>query len=427
MSAAPPYVTPEPALGRMIDTYATLPASARRALVAIAEHLERDSDEIADVMVIGYVREIPQYATIADDGMLSDVHSVSAVLVRCWLRMLRSGSPADPDLMALIQDGARRRAAQGMDLSALLRAYRLGVRSMWSQMTESPDWRASSSLRKAADRVTTWVLDYSDLLCTQVESCYLEEAHRVAQQREYRRSALLNAILSSNGESSTRHSELCRPHVVAVLDVATDRNLSQLEHLGHLLERSAGATLWTVRHTSVVAAVPVTSVVHRGELRRELEQIVSQDDSLIAGLGGSARSGRDTRSSYVESTDAIRVGRAASTSPRRVYDYLELAPLVEMLRQPERAGRFATAVLEPFGQLAHRQWMWPTLEAYLVHNGRQRDIAQALCVHVSTVKYRLGEIRAGCSVQLEDGRQAGNLLLAIRLNQVLTRDRDNSP
>jgi Regulator of polyketide synthase expression len=411
----------------MIDTYATLSPAARRALVAIAGHLEQSSDEIAGVMVVGYVREIPQYATITDEGLLADVHSVSSALVRCWLRMLRTGSPADPDLMDLIQDGARRRAAQGMDLSALLRAYRLGVRSMWTQMTESPDWRSSSSLRKSADRVTAWVLDYSDLLCTQVESCYLEEAHRVAQQREYRRSALLNAILTSSGESENRHSELSRPHVLAVVEVSTDRSLPRLEQLGHLLERSAGAMLWTVRHTSVVAAVPMTSVVHRNTLREQLEHIVSQDDSLTAGLGGSACSGRDSRSSYVEAIDAIRVGRAADTSPRRVYDYLELAPLVEMLRQPERARRFTAAVLEPFGLLTHRTWMLPTLEAYLVHNGRQREIADALSVHVSTVKYRLGEIRGSCPVQLEDGRQAGNLLLAIRLQQILAEEHDTSP
>lgn len=427
MTAAYSYPEPQPALGRMIDTYATLSPAARRSLVAIAGHLEPSSDEIADVMVHGYVREIPQYATITDDGMLADVHSVSSVLVRCWLQMLRTGSPADPDLMELIQDGARRRAAQGMDLSALLRAYRLGVRSMWNQMTDSPDWRASSSLRRSADRVTAWVLDYSDLLCTQVESCYLEESHRVAQQREYRRSALLNAILTSTGGSETRHSELCRPHVLAVLEVATDRTLEQLEQLGHTLERVAGATLWTVRHTSVAAAVPMTAVAPRSTLREQLEHIVQQDDSLIAGIGGSARSGRDSRSSYMEATDAVRVGRLADASSGRVYDYLELAPLIEMLRQPERARRFAAAALEPFGGLTHRRWMLPTLEAYLVHNGRQREIAEALCVHVSTVKYRLGEMRAACSVQLDDGRQAGNLLLAIRLQQVLSEEHDTSP
>ncbi|RNI25103.1 PucR family transcriptional regulator [Flexivirga caeni] len=411
----------------MIDTYSMLPPGARRALVAIADHLEPNSDEIAEVMVGDYVREIPQYAAITDQGMLADVHSVSSALVRCWMRMLRSGSPADPDLMAVIQDSARRRAAQGMDLSALLRAYRLGVRSMWTQMTESPDWRACSSLRKSADRVTSWVLDYGDLLCTQVEACFLEESHRVAQQREYGRSALLNAILTSAGDAESRHSELCRPHALAVVEVANQRDLSQLESLGHTLERSAGATLWTVRHTSVVAAVPMTSAMHRSTLRKQLESIVQHDDSLAAGLGGSAHSSRDSRSSYVEATDAIHVGRAADTTSRRVYDYLELAPLIEMLRDPARARRFAHTMLEPFGAMSHRTWMLPTLEAYLVHGGRQRDIADALSVHVSTVKYRLGELRTSFPAWLDGGRQAGNLLLAIRLRQVLDTADDNPP
>ncbi|WP_310961047.1 PucR family transcriptional regulator [Nocardioides terrisoli] len=420
-SSHPPATgpAPEPVIERMLATYAAMPTAAQKALTVIAGTLESSSNEIARVMVAGYVEEIPEYAAITDQGLLADVQAVSAALVRCWLRMLRTGDPADPELMQQIQEGARRRAAQGMDLSALLRAYRLGVRSMWTQLTQAPDWRTSASLRKSSALITGWVLDYSDLLCTQVESCFLEEATRTAQQKEYRRSALLNVILaSSSAESANRLVELGRPHLIVVVDTATDRTMTQLEELGHALEKSISALLWTVRHSSLVAAVPAGSSDQRALVRGQLEVLASRSEELRIGLGGAAYHAHDSRESYLEATDALRVGPLVG--PRGdVYDYLDLAPLVEMLRRPERAQRFVTATLEPFSRVAARTWALPTLEAYLEHRGSQRDVAAHLDIHVNTLKYRLNELRSCGQEYLDSGAAAENVLLALRLRHAL--------
>lgn len=411
--------SPEPVIERMLATYAAMPTAARKALTVIAGTLEESSNEIARVMVAGYVEEIPEYAAITDQGLLADIQAVSAALVRCWLRMLRTGDPADSELMEQIQEGARRRAAQGMDLSALLRAYRLGVRSMWTQLTQAPDWRTSASLRKSSALITSWVLDYSDLLCTQVESCFLEEATRTAQQKEYRRSALLNVILaSSSAESADRLTELGRPHLIAVVDATTDRTMTQLEDLGHSLEKSTSALLWTVRHSSVVAAIPAGSTEQRAMVRGRLEVLAGKREQVRIGLGGVAYHAHDSRESYLEATDALRVGPAVG-SRGEIHDYLDLAPLVEMLRRPERAQRFVSATLEPFTRLARRSWALPTLEAYLEHRGSQRDVAEHLDIHVNTLKYRLNELRSCGQEYLESGAVAENVLLALRLRRAL--------
>lgn len=410
---------PEPVIERMLATYAAMPTAARKALTVIAGTLEESSNEIARVMVAGYVEEIPEYAAITDQGLLEDVQAVSAALVRCWLRMLRTGDPADPELMEQIQEGARRRAAQGMDLSALLRAYRLGVRSMWTQLTQTPDWRTSASLRKSSALITAWVLDYSDLLCTQVESCFLEEATRTAQQKEYRRSALLNVILaSSSAETADRLTELAKPHLIAVVDTTTDRTMTQLEELGHALERCAGALLWTVRHSSLVAAIPVATAEQRAAVRGRLDVLAAKRDGLRIGLGGAAYHAHDSRESYLEATDALRVGPVVG-SHGVVHDYLDLAPVVEMLRRPERAQRFVSATLEPFSRLLGRGWALPTLEAFLEHRGSQRDVADQLDIHVNTLKYRLNELRSCGQQYLDSGAAAENVLLALRLRRAL--------
>ena len=417
----------EPVVERMLATYAAMPAAARKALTVIAGTLEESSNEIARVMVAGYVEEIPEYASITDQGLLRDIQAVSAALVRCWLRMLRTGHPADPELIEQIQEGARRRAAQGMDLSSLLRAYRLGVRSMWTQLTQTPDWRTSASLRKSSALITSWVLDYSDLLCTQVESCFLEEATRTAQQKEYRRSALLNVILaSSSAESADRLTELGRPHLIAVVDTTTDRTMAQLEDLGHALEKSTSALLWTVRHSSVVAAIPADSTEQRALVRGRLESLAARRQQVRIGLGGVAYHAHDSRESYQEATDALRVGPAVGPGGD-VHDYLDLAPVVEMLRRPERAQRFVSATLEPFSRLARRSWALPTLEAYLEHRGSQRDIADQLDIHVNTLKYRLNELRSCGQEYLDSGAAAETVLLALRLRRALGPVEDHRP
>ena len=414
--------TPEPVIERMLRTYADLPAAARKSLSVIAEGLEPASDRIAEVMVSGYVAEIPEYGAITDRELLADVQSVSSALVRCWLRTLRSGDPADPELMSLIQEGARRRAAQGMDLSALLRAYRLGVRSMWTQLTETSDWRGSPSLRRCSALITAWVLDYSDLLCTQVESCFMDEASRVAKRQEYRRSALLNLILASPNsasESAERLTELGQAHAVVVVDTHIETSLAQLEGIGHCLERTVSALLWTVRHSSVVAAVPVPSAHKRAVVCGRLQQLAEREQHLRVGVGGTAHSARESRESYLEATDALRAGSAMDPASRRVHDYLELAPVVEMLRHPERAQRFVSATLEPFSRVARRTWALPTLEAHLECGGHQREVAALLGIHVNTLKYRLGELRSCGEELLDVGGRSETVLLALRVRRAL--------
>jgi DNA-binding PucR family transcriptional regulator len=47
-------------------------------------------------------------------------------------------------------------------------------------------------------------------------------------------------------------------------------------------------------------------------------------------------------------------------------------------------------------------------------------VARELGVHVNTVKYRLSIIRRGIGTQMDDGESAGELLMAIRLNRIMS-------
>ncbi|MDT7586908.1 MAG: hypothetical protein QOE32_4458, partial [Pseudonocardiales bacterium] len=58
--------------------------------------------------------------------------------------------------------------------------------------------------------------------------------------------------------------------------------------------------------------------------------------------------------------------------------------------------------------------LYDTLTAWLDHPGRPQAIAQQLCLHPQTVRYRLARLRERLGVQLDDPRARFELALALR-------------
>lgn len=400
-----------------VHTLATGRAAALLRDVAI--ELSEQADEIASTMMGVYEVEIPAYASIRDQALKDDVHAVSSAMVRCWLHVMSTGEPVTTELLTPMTQGARRRAAQGVDLQSMLRAYRVGIRVMWSEITASPVWRGQV-LQGVMAQVATWALDFADRISTAVAAAYLDEAEQLAREREHRRSALLNVILAGPvSEPIDDPEELELRHSVAVARVAPDLSLLELEQTGQLLEERVGAILWTVRHRSVVAAVPLPVDTGRDQLIRKLGRLAQERQIVAIGLGGRAEGVAETRQSYAEAISALRLGPLLGTSTSQVHDFQELGPLIALVENPDRARRFAQSALEPLGDLGRRTFLLPTLEAYLVHQGRMKQAAADLGVHMNTVKYRLKELRPFIDPVIADASRATTLLLAIRIMRLL--------
>jgi hypothetical protein len=388
----------------------------------VAAQLESEADDIARAMIKVYEAEIPAYGAIEDDALKADVHAVSSAMVSCWLTVMSNGQPVEQRLLTPMTEGARRRAAQGIDMQSMLRAYRIGIRVMWNEITGSPAWRGRT-LQGVATQVATWALEFADQICTAVAAAYLDEAAQVAREREHRRSALLNVILAGPGsERLDGPDELRHPHVVVVARVAPDLSLLQLEETGELLEHQAGAVLWTVRHRSVIGAVVTSGGSQRQRLRQQLGRLIHGKQIVALGLGGRAEGISETRQSYAEAVRSLQVGLQLGLNTRPVYDHQELAALVALSEHPDRARRFAASVLEPLGDLADRPWALPTLEAYLARQGHLKEVAAVLGIHLNTVKYRMNELRPFTDVALGDGDRAASVLLALRLHRLADSD-----
>src|SRR5579875_1394496 len=393
-------------------------------LADVAAGLKDQADDIALTMVSAYRIEIPAYARITDESLLEDVHSVSAAMVRCWLTVMSSGSPVKDEPLVPLLEGARRRAAQGFDLQPVLRAFRIGIRVMWSEITASSIWRGRP-LQSAMADVATWVLDFADQISTGVAAAFMDETSRLVREQAHRRSALLNVILSGPGsERIDGPDELDSPHCVVVARVQRDLSLMEMEQTGRALEESVGASLWTVRYRSIVASVGLAERSMRAPLRQRLARLTQGSKIQAVGMGGSAQGVVGTRQSYAEAIDALRIGPNLGLANDPVYDHQELAPTIALLADRDRARRFADEALAPLGDLIVRPWVLPTLEAFLVRQGRLKEVAAALGVHPSTVKYRLASLRDFIDSSVGDGDRAATLLLAVRIHHLLGTTED---
>lgn len=394
-----------------------LPPETAAVLGTVAEGLRPDVDEIADRMIAAQRAEIPGYAEMYDTSLLADARSVSVAVVGMWLDVMASGGGLSDDAIAPVIEGARRRATQGIGLEPLLRAYRVGIRVMWTELISSPLWK-SSSLDVATGPLATGALAFADRVTTAVAAAYLDEVAHLTREREHRRSSLLNVILA--GPTSEQHralADLAEPHCVIVAQVEEGAPLAKLESIGALLERHAGARLWTVRHSSLVAVIFGSQP--RSVLRERLANLPDEGRVLSIGLGNRAISTAETRVSYAEAAEAANIGPALGMVPGRVYDYSALAPVLALLRDRSAAQRFAATALEPFDEILSRKWALTTLEAYLSRGGRTGQMADYLGLHVNTVKYRMGELSRYLPADALDGDQAATLLLAIRVHHHL--------
>jgi hypothetical protein len=393
--------------------------AARQVLRLIAARQRTRAPEIARRIFAELTARVPEYAAITDERLAEDVRSVSAGGVLAWLDLVLTGKMPGPEQFEPMREGARRRARQGFDHYALLRAWRLAIRVMWSELIQDPEAQ-DPSVRQVLPELAEEAMNYSDQVSLVVTDGYLEESTRAAREQARRRSALLELILSHPEEAdrSAQPSELAGHHVVLVAETG-NLPLEGLDRVGLELERHAHAVFWTVRHEAVVAVVPVPPGGDRdGVVARLRRDFATFGGVERLGVGGDASGVDETRQSYLEAVEALTHGPRLDADAGPVFDFVDVGSYALLASDAERAKRFVQRTLAPL-QAIRAPWLEPTLEAYLSRQGRLKEAALKLHVHPNTVKYRLGEVRDALGPVLGDPDRAAQLLTALRLRRLL--------
>lgn len=375
---------------------------------------------LATAMVGAYRQYIDEYREITDESLLADIREVSAATVRCCLNAMQTGELHDEDFVPMIE-GARRRAVQGIDREAVLRAYRVGVQVFWREVTATLAVTGTTSEHDLAS-MAAFVLEFADRISTEVAAAYADQALRDGRIMEQRhRTQLFDAVLAGTlAEHHRGVDAFAAKHCVAVAEVHGDAPFAGLEDVGRMLVNHAGAMFWTVRHRSVIAAIEMPDR-GRDHLVRSLAELPAGQIVGI-GLGHVADDAAQTRLSYGEAQDALQVGLGITggAAIRPVFDHHQMGPLIALLADLERARRFAGAALAPLAPMMDRRWVIPTVDAYLSHGGRLKEVASELSVHQNTVKYRISELRPFLDLAAYGGEESATLLLAVRVHIYLS-------
>jgi DNA-binding PucR family transcriptional regulator len=127
-------------------------------------------------------------------------------------------------------------------------------------------------------------------------------------------------------------------------------------------------------------------------------------------VAGPSRPWLEVRASFTRALRALplRSGNESVDTERHL-------PALVLEADPAALEDLRRQVLAPLADLrpAAADKLTTTLRAWLLHQGRREDVAEALFVHPQTVRYRLGQLRELYGDRLEDPDTVLALTLAL--------------
>jgi purine catabolism regulator len=139
----------------------------------------------------------------------------------------------------------------------------------------------------------------------------------------------------------------------------------------------------------------------------------------VVGIGGTATSAAELRQPLAQARETVRVLRARPSGPDvTTFDELGGYRLLMGLQDPEQLHRFADSVLGPLRAHDRRRGgeLEATLRAFLDHDGHWAATAQALYVHVNTLRNRLSRIAELTGRDVSRTADRVDLFLALEAN-----------
>lgn len=404
-----------------------------RARQQILGELLAESDTLAERMLDRYLTTIPSYRSLPDET-LRQVRLVNKRNVEGFVRAVGRGAGPGDEELAFVRESAWRRAREGVPLSALLQAYRLGAQLAWAQtLTQIGDDPAR--LRAGLDLATS-VMKWVDEVSGAVAQAYLEEYERLTSDREAARRDFLDGALGgtlSAEEILARAEALgldptvpCSVVLIGPAETGEDSLVRTVQHrlksmVGDLPHSGNSLTVARGEEFVVVfAGANIDDVALGGQVRAFVERAGAGTAGVVlrAGVGRARASLAELAASYREASIALAASRAGSNAPVAIYGQVLVEELI--LRERGVSGRLAQAILQP---LAEHPDLRATLLEYIQHGPSLPAVARRLFLHPNTVSYRLARIRDLTGRDPKSPSGIAELVLALRAHQLVGQNR----
>jgi hypothetical protein len=373
-------------------------------LADLAPQLLDQLDAMADRMIEVLLRTEPAYREFVADGD-DDLRTSTRRNLERGLRTLigvASGTGRSPWRDA--REVGRRRAAQGIPLEAVLRAYRLGGQVTWEALLA-----ASRNSGREHDplllEVAGAVWRANDVECAALAEGYREEQRRLAGVDEQARQRVLDGLLDGRGSdpafvraAAALLGVPLEGRLLAVAALADGDGVAALEDPAIALLRRGVRSAWGMRSGAQVGLVALGGL--------PVAAVMDWLQSLVEGPVGV--------SSVVDGAAGVGVAyRLAETAARtlpagthRVVAIDERLPEALLSNSPEISSRLVGQSLGGLLELPEdeREVLLDTLAAFLESDGSPTRAADELYCHRNTVMHRLRRIEAVTGRKLTDPR-----------------------
>ncbi len=296
----------------------------------------------------------------------------------------------------------RGEARAGRSLEALLAAYRAGAQVAWRELAATGDRNGvpPRTLYTLAEAIFAYI---DDLSAASAEG-FAQQQSAAASELHDRRRRLLELLLSQPAENPAAVEQ-----AAVEADWKLPRRLAALAfdsaEPDRVARRLPAALVATFQGLNW-ALVPDPDAPRR---RAEVEAAVGG----AAGALGPTVAWRDTPESARRAGLTLTLVRDGgfAVADERLLDLL-------LAGDPALAADLARRALAPLDALSPgaRERLRDTLAAWLDAQGHARTAADALHVHVQTLRYRLGRLREVFGDALDDPQRRLELALALRID-----------
>ena len=365
----------------------------------LADALRPALPGLADQIVVAVGEGVPAYRGQLRGPYGRNIRAGVEQALDGFVELVASGAQPDlPGRSVYVALGAGE-LREGRSLESLLAAYRLGARVAWRGLIDAGE--AAGLPPSTMYRTAEALFAYIDELSAASAEGHAREQSRRAGEREARRRGLLERLLAAPTPGPEEVAELASgaewspPARVAALVWAAEGG----ERVARRLPPDALVAPWED------ALVALLGDPDAPGLEEVLTTALAERSAALGPPVELARAGESARR-------ALATLGLGAPGLRRAQDH---APELLLAADPAVAADLAARRLAPLDELrpSARARLAATLAAWLEHQGDVRATAEALHVHVQTVRYRLAQLREVFGDTLDDGR--GRLELALAL------------
>jgi PucR-like helix-turn-helix protein/diguanylate cyclase with GGDEF domain len=398
----------------------------QQQVAEIAEALYRRTDELAPVLAHAITREVRLYTT-TNPVPFEVVVGGCAGNMRPIFSAIAEGATFDPTAAAEL---GIQRAGDGVPLTSLMEAYRVGFRCVWDAvMTESAmhDHVNGEALRVLTAKVSAAQGIYTDAMAV----AYREEQARRMLNDESERSVLIDSVLHGRlfeQWSMWEAADYLRlptegPYIV----VAAEVPVIGMEALPEIESKLRSMDVYSAWRMLPDLQVGIVHIKSDKQLTNALA-LLSRIAIMRVGVSSPFNDLRETAQALRYARITLR-GRPEEGQRVIQFDGSILATAA--VSAPEVMVKLVTPTIECFSGLSdtERDILFDTFRVWVENDGSLRVAGELLFCHPNTVRYRLHRIEQRTGRSLSCPRDVAELCLAMEVHRRLmwqTQDRDRA-